>query len=545
MAYNSAFTGEDVDAAITKVNDALAAYYDIGIPGQQGFGVGIIPKGMLPTGMVLLPGTETPGSDNWGNYKFQDGSIVCCIVAHWMKIGTGANGLGINEIDVKSFGYFATEALANASGYFLPRCFRDGGDVKPAYFIDKYECSKNALGTGYVASSIKNGNPISTSSAHNPISELTACAGNYYYEAINAAKARDGANGSVAADPQWFVTSKFIYANLALLSIAHGQAATSTTSCAWYDGAGVENFPKGNNNNALGDYDDPTVSYTSDGYPNCGKTGSGTPFAKTTHNGQACGVADLNGNLYEISTGVTCVATTEDIEDITRANPASVQITGHGQTTGRYVMLTGIDTGNWAGLDDKLYKITVVDSNNFTLDGVDTTAFDTAYASLTNGGTMTLGDFYVASESTAMKDFTSGNSLETDHWGAVGVAAMMDEFSPAFEYGYPNNGFVQRYGSGANQVFDEAVSGNGAVLTALGMPKDADGVDATGTNLCGKDYFYQYIRDELCVRSGGYWSGASLSGVLTSSLVYYRTNSLYNVGLRCACYLEDKAAIAA
>lgn len=32
-------------------------------------------------------------------------------------------------------------------------------------------------------------------------------------------------------------------------------------------------------------------------------TGSGVPFAKTTHNGQACGVADLNGNMWEVASG--------------------------------------------------------------------------------------------------------------------------------------------------------------------------------------------------------------------------------------------------
>ena len=45
------------------------------------------------------------------------------------------------------------------------------------------------------------------------------------------------------------------------------------------------------------------MSYVSDGYSNCGKTGSGTPFAKTTHNGQNCGVADVNGLMWEVNTG--------------------------------------------------------------------------------------------------------------------------------------------------------------------------------------------------------------------------------------------------
>ena len=43
----------------------------------------------------------------------------------------------------------------------------------------------------------------------------------------------------------------------------------------------------------------------SDGYSNCGKTGSANFFARTTNNGQASGVADLNGNMWEVNTGLT------------------------------------------------------------------------------------------------------------------------------------------------------------------------------------------------------------------------------------------------
>jgi hypothetical protein len=150
----------------------------------------------------------------------------------------------------------------------------------------------------------------------------------------------------------------------------------------------------------------------------------------------------------------------------------------------------------------------------------------------------------MASEDTAMKDFTSGDSGATDHWGVTGVAAMMDEYDMVFETTYPNNGFTQRMGSGANQVLDEAVSGNGYVLAALGVAKDADGIDTTGTNLFGKDYFYQYIRNELCVRSGGAWSHTSGAGVGASRWYGRRTHSADYVGFRCACYPE-KAAIAA
>jgi len=510
---------------------------DIGTTGGIGFGVGICPTNLIPTNMSAMAGTYELMNDNYGNYQYQDGSIVCYVPIHWMKVGTGSNGFGVNEISVMKYSTYADETAANAAGYFLPRCFIDGGTTHLGYFVDKYQSSKNAWGTGHIASSIKNGLPLSTYSAHNPISELTACTGNYYYEAITAAHARDGVDGAVNGSTAWFCCSRFIYVNLAMLATAHGQAAQATPNCAWYDGTGVTNFPKGCNDNALGDVNDGTISYLTDGYSNCGLTGSGTPFAKTTHNGQNCGVADLNGNMYEISTGVTCVAATKSIEDITRSNPANVTITAHGYTTGNYAQIMSVVDNDWELIDDKIYQITVIDANNFTIDNLNTSTFDAYWVQGTHGGTVTVGNFYVADEATSMSDFTSGNSGATDHWGATGVAAMMTEFTPVFDSVYPNNAFAQRMGSGANQVLSEDLTGNGAVLRSIGMPTDEDGIDVTGSNLFGKDYYYQYIRNELCVRSGGSWGSTAGAGVWHVRWSNGRTDSGSNVSFRAASLL--------
>lgn len=264
---------------------------DIGISGGVGFGVGTYP-GSLPAGFTSLSGTYIVGSTDYGNYEYADGSIMCWIPAFFYKIGTGSNGLDVNVIDVKPESAYADEAAANTDGYALHRAFKDGGETKRGFFVDKYQASNNS-GT---ASSIALGDPLSTNLAHNPLSGLTGISTNNYATCIDAAKTR----GS-----QFFPSSRFIQSALAMLSMAHGQAASSTDYCAWYDASGVTNFPKGCNNNALGDVNDGTISYTSDGYSNCGKTGSGTPFAKTTHNGQETGVADLNGNMWEIGLGLT------------------------------------------------------------------------------------------------------------------------------------------------------------------------------------------------------------------------------------------------
>jgi len=221
----------------------------IGIPGQPGFGVGVCPAAILPFEMVGMVGYDNPMHDNYGNYRYQDGSICCWIPKCYYKITPGTN-----NVDIKGVDTYANETLANAAGYAMHRAFIDGGEEQPGFFIDKYQSSKNAWGTGQIASSIKNGLPISTHADHNPIADLTACAGNYYYEVINAAHARDGINGAVNASSIWHCTSRFQRGLLALLSLAHAQASSSTTYCAWYDT--TYNYPKGCNNNALKDYDE-------------------------------------------------------------------------------------------------------------------------------------------------------------------------------------------------------------------------------------------------------------------------------------------------
>lgn len=520
----------------------------IGNPGEAGFGVGFCPESKLPDNMIPLAGCYIPAHDDYGNYQYQDGSIMVWVPKFYYRIGHVSNPTygtyGVNSIDIKGIDTYVSEADANADGYALHRAFIDGGATKDGFFIDKYICSKNAWGTGQIASSIKNGLPISTAATHNPIADLTACAGNFYYETIKAAHARDGVDGAENPDSIFHVVSRFQYSALAMLAMAHGQASSNTTNCAWYDAA--YNYPKGCNNNALKDYDEVSngagsgddLLYVTDGYPNCGKTGSGVPFAKSTHNGQNCGIADVNGLMYEISIGVTCIApAAAAIEAMSQANPCQITWTAHGMVTDDYAMILAITQADWIGCKDKIWKITKIDDDNFTI-AFDASGFGAAYDPGTDPGTVTKGTFYLAKEVTAMKDFDSGVAGATDHWGATGIAAMMDVFVPAFENVYSGNSFVQKFGSGGNQVLSEAISGANWLLTGLGLPKDKDGIDTTGTNLFGKDYYYQYISNELCLLSCGVWYRVSDAGVWSVSWGNHRTSSNDYVGFRAACYPE-------
>lgn len=267
---------------------------DIGEQGKVGFGVGVTNN--LPSGMSQMQGTAIKGHQNWGNYQYSDGSVMGYVPAFYYRWGHADSprfaDYGVNALDVKSIHDFVDVAAANAAGYALHRAFYDNDTIMDGFFVDKYQASNN----GGVASSVKNGNPLSSSTANNPYSGLNGTPGNNNAGAIDAVKTR-GAN--------FFVTTIFIQRALSLLSMAHAQAATSSAACAWYDASGVNNFPKGCNNNALRDTNDTSVIYEPTGYLNAGKTGSAKPFAKTTHNGQDSGIADLNGNMWEVAIGLT------------------------------------------------------------------------------------------------------------------------------------------------------------------------------------------------------------------------------------------------
>ena len=499
-----------------------AGYY-IGIPGQQGFGVGICPS--LPPGFTAMSGTTDPANDNYGNYQYSDGSIMVWIPAFYLRIGSTSSpryaAYGANACDILPDSAYTSETIAASHGYYRHRAFVNAGANQPGVFVDKYQCSNNS-GT---ASSIALGMPLASASAtgNSPFSGLTGAPTNAFHGAIVAAKTR----GSL-----FFVTSVYIYDALSRLATAHAQAATSATWCAWYDAAGVTNYPKGNNNSALKDINDTSVTYTAagaSGTPLMALTGSGTPFAKTTHNGQACGVADINGNVYEIAIGLSGIAAAKTITGVGLSNPLTLTINSHGYTTGNYAQIASV--GGTTQINSCIYKLTVVDANTISLDGVDGTGF----SAFTSGGTCTVGTFYTLKTASDIAAVTSGTTLATDHWGATGIAALFDAVVPQFATTYGSNGYVQKYGNASNGVFALGTDSDRA-LSMAGLPV-AGGISTSGSNLFGGDNFDQNIIDTTCVRAGGDWALGSGAGIRTRYLNTQRTSSLNNVGFRSSSYL--------
>ncbi len=70
--------------------------------------------------------------------------------------------------------------------------------------------------------------------------------------------------------------------------------------------------------------------------------------------------------------------TAQPISQITKASPPVVTVTGHGLTTGRTVLLTGLGGGNGMDqLDDTRQTIVVQNADKFSLNGIDSSAYDT------------------------------------------------------------------------------------------------------------------------------------------------------------------------
>jgi hypothetical protein len=465
---------------------------DIGRPYQRNFGVGY--PATLPDGFVALPGSYDPYCPDFGNFLDTKGNECVYVPPFWAKRDETSYGGNLATL-VKPLSAYATEAAANADGYYMPDGFFKGTEICGIFFF-KYLASKITDGAGFSAGSRRFGLPISTNADHNPIADLTACTTNAYFQALNAVKAIDGVDGAVNPSSKWFVPCLQQLAILALLTQAQ---ARDDIYCAWRDA--TKPYPRGNNNSALSDETDTSIKFISDGYPNCSKTGSADQFAKTTHNGRANGISDINGPMWWISPGLTCIATSVNISGISQANPGQVTTaSNHGLVNGDKILITGVVGMTQA--NDKLYEVTRIDDTNFTI-GVDTAGW-TAYAS---GGVIRTGTYYVKKRSYDPTLYTSGNSGANDAWGATGVANWGEVLNIAIPVGGAS--VAQRYGKSTNVVLGNLSDR----LSNIGFPKDTNAISTGGTDLWGKDYYYLYFLNECCPLRFGTWSYGSYAGV--------------------------------
>ena len=83
---------EGLKASASEIDDVVSNFtiyntiYNIGIPGEIGFGVGAIPQTAIPSGMYAMEGHYDKTSANYGNIIDATGSIMVAIPKFYYKI---------------------------------------------------------------------------------------------------------------------------------------------------------------------------------------------------------------------------------------------------------------------------------------------------------------------------------------------------------------------------------------------------------------------------------------------------------------------------
>ena len=224
------------------------------------------------------------------------------------------------------------------------------------------------------------------------------------------------------------------------------------------------------------------------------------------------------------------IVASKNITAISKANPGVVTVTGHGYSNDDYIQIFSVVGMTEA--NDKIYKITVVDPDNFSI-GVDTSTW-TAY---TSGGTSKKGTFYMLNSAVALKTVTGGNSVAgTDQFaGAFLTNAALN--TPVVLNFAPGGVFAQQMGNSTNQVLEfSTIKTSAAYLRSCAALPAASGMSTGGTNQFGQDYFGSYLLDECCPIRSGHWSNGAGAGVWAVLLTHYWANAYRYTSARSCLY---------
>lgn len=119
-----------------------------------------------------------------------------------------------------------------------------------------------------------------------------------------------------------------------------------------------------------------------------------------------------------IKDGSQVLETAKNITAATQANPCQLTVTGHGYTTGQEVYVSGIS--GMTELNNRNFKITVVDTNNITLSYMNGSAVNsTGFGAYVSGGTVkrvyTISSPYVKADLPALKFIQSADVVTLTH----------------------------------------------------------------------------------------------------------------------------------
>ena len=275
--------------------DPAAVYGEIG-----GFGAGVayMPTIAASLGLTAMDGASERTHENFGNFVDSRNNVFVCIPMMYYKADTNTRIdelMGVPKVEVS---YIAKDGYAPFYAFK-----KSNGEYVPCVFVSKYIMSK---GSDNKPAFIKNADPVSSDRSYNGIQQFSGVEANNigFFTAIRML----GENYCLH-----YAALRFVYY---MVAEAHKQKAilrfgtrakVPSSICAYLDIAPY--YPKGNNTN-WGDANDTSLKYTRAGSGTyqkssygVGKTGSANNLAKTTFNGQKCGIADMGGNMWEVDGG--------------------------------------------------------------------------------------------------------------------------------------------------------------------------------------------------------------------------------------------------
>ena len=281
--------------------DPAAVYGEIG-----GFGAGVayMPTIAASLGLTAMDGASERTHENFGNFVDSRNNVFVCIPMMYYKADTNTRIdelMGTPKVEVS---YIAKDGYAPFYAFK-----KSNGEYVPCVFVSKYIMSK---GSDNKPAFVKNADPVSSYSGNNGIQQFSGVDANNigFFTAIRML----GSNYCLH-----YAALRFVYY---MVAEAHKQKAilrfgarskVPSSICAYLDIAPY--YPKGNNTN-WGDANDTSLKYTRAGSGTyqgskygIGKTGSANNLAKTTFNGQKCGIADMGGNMFEVDGGYICEST--------------------------------------------------------------------------------------------------------------------------------------------------------------------------------------------------------------------------------------------